>query len=78
MNILGYAHWFMSICISQLKDHYISVYQARYDTSFVERYPDTLTIKYHSKFNNINLTHDMIFNREDTYTGDEQVEVLSI
>ena len=28
VNFLGYAHWFMSIRISQLKDHYIPVYQA--------------------------------------------------
>ena len=30
VNLLGYAHWFMSIIISQMKDHSISVYQARY------------------------------------------------
>ena len=33
VNFFGYAHWFMSIRISQLKDHSISVYQARYATS---------------------------------------------
>ena len=27
VNFLGFAHWFMSIRISQLKDHYISVDQ---------------------------------------------------
>ena len=42
MNFLGYAHWFMSIRISQRKDHYISVDQARYDTSIVAKYLDTL------------------------------------
>ena len=30
VNLLGFAHWFMPIRISQLKDHYISVDQARY------------------------------------------------
>ena len=36
VNFLGYAHWFMSIQISQLKDHSISVDQARYATSIVQ------------------------------------------
>ena len=35
VNLLGYAHWFMSIRISQMNDHPISVDQARYDTSIV-------------------------------------------
>ena len=33
LKFLGYAHWFMSVRISQLKDHSIYVYQARYATS---------------------------------------------
>ena len=37
VNFLGYAHWFMSIIISQMKDHSISVYQARYATSIVAK-----------------------------------------
>ena len=37
VNFLGYAHWFMSIRISQFKDHSISVDQARYTTSIVEK-----------------------------------------
>ena len=37
VNFLGYAHWFMSIRISQLKDHSISVDQARYATSIVAK-----------------------------------------
>ena len=44
-EILGYAHWFISIRISQLKDHYSSADQARYDTSIVAKYLDTATIK---------------------------------
>ena len=35
VNFLGYANWFLSIRISQTKDHYISVDQARYATSIV-------------------------------------------
>ena len=35
VKFLGFAHWFMSIIISQLKDHSISVDQARYATSIV-------------------------------------------
>ena len=35
VNFLRYAHWFMSIIISQMKDHSISVDQARYATSIV-------------------------------------------
>ena len=45
VNFLGYAHWFMSIRISKLKDHYISVYKSRYSSSIVEKYLDTDTMK---------------------------------
>ena len=37
VNFLGYAHWFMFISISQLKDYYISVDQARYAIPVVEK-----------------------------------------
>ena len=37
VKFLGYAHWFMSIIIYQLKDHSISVDQARYATSIVTK-----------------------------------------
>ena len=49
-NFLGYAHWFISIRISQLKDHSISVDQARYATSIVAKYLDTATVKVCNKF----------------------------
>ena len=45
VKFLLYANWFISIKISQLKNHYISVDEARYDTSVVEKYLDTATIK---------------------------------
>ena len=35
VNFLGCEHWFMSIRILQMRDHSISVYQARYATSIV-------------------------------------------
>ena len=37
VNFLQYAHWFMSIRISHMKDHSISVNQAKYGTSDVEK-----------------------------------------
>ena len=37
VNFLEYEHCFMSIRIYQMKDHYISVGQARYATSIVEK-----------------------------------------
>ena len=36
-NFLGYAHWLMSIIISHMKDHSISVDQSRYATSIVAK-----------------------------------------
>ena len=45
LKFLGYPDWFMSISISQLGYHYISVDQARYDTYVVEKYLDTAIIK---------------------------------
>ena len=45
VNFLVYAHWFIPIRISQLKDHYISVDKAIYATYIVENYLDTSTIK---------------------------------
>ena len=35
VNFIGFAHWCMSIRISQLRNHSISVDQARYATSIV-------------------------------------------
>ena len=61
VNFLGYAHWFMSIRISQLKDHFISMYQARYAPSIVAKYLDTATVKLSTKFYRKTFTYDMIF-----------------
>ena len=45
VKFLGYAHCFMSIRISQMKDHSISMDQDRYDTPIVEKYLDTDAVK---------------------------------
>ena len=74
MNFLGFAHWFMSIRIPQLKDHSISVDQARYATSIVAKYLDTATVRVSNKFHKTTLPADMIFTKEDVSTSDEQVE----
>ena len=70
VNFLGYAHWFMSIRISQMKGHSISVDQARYATSVVAKYLDTATVKASTNFYKTNLLSDMIFNKTDAYTSD--------
>ena len=76
VNFLGYSHCFMSIRISQLKDHYFSVDQDGYYTSAVAKYLDTSTIKENSKFHKTTLPHDMIFTKEYASTSDEQMELL--
>ena len=50
----------------------------RYVTCVVEKYLASARIKYNSKFHKTTLPHDMICNKEDDYTSDKQVEVLSI
>ena len=77
VNFLGYAHWFMSKGISQIKDHYIYVDQARYATSFVAKFLDNATIKVSTKFYKTTLTFNMIFTIEDVSTSDEKVEKLT-
>ena len=74
VNLLVYAHWFMSIIFSQMKDNCISVDQARYATSIVSKYLDNATVKVSTKFFNTNFTSDIIFTKVDAYTSDEQVE----
>ena len=63
VNFLGFAHWFMSIIISQLKDHSIYVDQARYTASIVAKYLDTATVKVSNKFYKKTLPSDMIFTK---------------
>ena len=77
MKFLGYAHWFMSIIISHMKDHSIYVDQDRYATSIVVKYLDTDTVKASKKFYNTTLPSDMIFTKYDTSNSGEQVEKLT-
>ena len=77
MNFLGYVHWFMSISISQLKDHSISVDQDRYATSIVAKYLETSTVKVSKKSYKTTLPAEMTFTKEDVSTSDEQVEKLT-
>ena len=74
MNFLGYSHWFMSISISQMKDHYISVDQDRYATSVVDKYLDNAKVKTSTNFYNTTLPSDMIFTKDDVSNSDKQVE----
>ena len=77
VNFLGYAHWFVSIRIYQLKDNSISVNQARYATSIVKKYLYTATVKVSNKFYKTRLSDDIVFTKEDVSTSDEQVEKLT-
>ena len=71
VKFLGYEHWFMPIRISQMKDHSISVDQARYATSIVAKYLDNFTVKVTKTFYNTTLPDDMIFTKEYVSTSDE-------
>ena len=77
VNFLVYANWFMSIRISQMKDHSISVDQDRYATSIVVKYLHTATVNVSTKLYETILQADMIFTKEDVSTRDEQGERLT-
>ena len=68
VNFLGFAHWFMSIRISQLKDNSISVDQARYATSIVAKYLDNSTVMVSTHFYKTTFPSDMILTKADTST----------
>ena len=59
-----------------MKDHSISVDQARYATSIVAKYLDTATGNTSTRLYNITLSSDMIFTKADASTSDEKVEKL--
>ena len=77
LKLLGYAHCFMSIRISHMKDHFIYVDQARYATTIVAKYLDTATVKASTKFYKTTFPSDMIFNKAYAYTSHYQVEKLT-
>ena len=75
-KFLGYTYWFISINISQLEKHYISVDQVWYTSSVIAQYVDTSVIKLKLKFHKTALPHDMIFTKEFNCFIDEQAKVL--
>ena len=77
VNFLGHVHWFMSIIISHIRDHYISVNQARYTTSIVAKYLDTARVNTSKKSYKTTLTPDIIFNKADASTSYKQVKKLT-
>ena len=74
VTFVVYAHWFMSIRISQMKDHYIYLDQARYATYIVAKQLDNATVKASARFYKTTFPSDMIFTKYDTSNSDEQVE----
>ena len=77
VKFLGYTHWFMSIIIYYMKDHCISVYQARYATSIVAKYLDISKVKTSKKFYKTTFPSDTIFIKSDASTSDYQVDNLT-
>ena len=60
-----------------MKDHSISVGQARYANSIVDKYIDTATINTGTKFYNTTFPYDMMLTKDYVSTSDEQVEKLT-
>ena len=77
MNFLGYSHWFMLIRMSQIKDYYIEVDQARYSTYILAKYLYTTTVNTSTHFYKTTLPSDMIFTKTESSTSDKQVEYLN-
>ena len=73
VNLLGYAHWFMSIIIYHIKHHYISVDQAIYVSSIVAEYLDAVTVKTGKKNYKNTLPSDIILTKTYSSTSDEKV-----
>ena len=59
-----------------MKDHSISVYQARYATYIVAKYLDTSTVKTSTKCYKTTFPSEMICTKDDAFKNDEQVENL--
>ena len=60
-----------------MKDHSVSVDQARYDTSIVAKYLDTSTVKISTKFYKTILPSGMILTKDDVSKSDDQFEKLT-
>ena len=77
IKFIPYAYWFMSIRFSQMKDYSISVDQARYATSIVDKYLDTPTVKKSTHLYNTNIPYDIILTKDDLSTSDEHDQKFS-
>ena len=71
VKFLGYAHWFTSIRMYQMKYHSIYVDQYRYTTSIVAKYLNTATVKASKRFYGDTFPYDMIFTKADASTSDD-------
>ena len=60
-----------------MKGHFVSVDQARYDTSIVAKYLDNATVKTSKTFYKTTLPYDMIFTKADSYTNYDKVKKLA-
>ena len=70
VKFLGYTHWFMTIRISQMKDHSIYTDQDIYYTSIVAKYLYTATVMASKKFYETTFEYDIISAKYDTSTSD--------
>ena len=72
VNFLECSHWFVSIRISHMKYHPVSVYQDRYASYIVDKYLDTAIVKTSTRFLNTTFPSGVILTKDDAYTRDEQ------
>ena len=56
-----------------MKDQSISMDKARYATSIVSKYLDTVTVKASTKFYKTTFPSDMIFTKDDASTNDDKI-----
>ena len=77
MRFEGYAHLLIWIRIWQMKKHYISLDQARYDTYIMSKYLYTSTVKTSTNLYKKTFLSDMIFTKDHVSTRDERVENLT-
>ena len=77
VNFLGYSHWFMSIIISQMEDHSISIDQASHVTSIVAKYLDAATVMGSKKFYKTTFPSDMIVTKSGASISNEKIYKLT-
>ena len=77
VKFLVYAHWFILIRLSYMKDHSISVYQSSYVTYIVDKYMDTATVNTGKKFHKTIFPSDVIFTKDDVSISYGQVKKLT-